>query len=141
MSTGKLGQTPWVRQAALDKAMTGNGFSLLRGFEFTNDQENHLNVIGTSNWISRFAMVMSLSMLPFYAWLTTPPIGPDRSPRLRWRRRHGQFNHPGDGRAQLGHYKFNVKAAAQMATIEVRGGQHKSAYHLMHSDAGWYWHV
>jgi hypothetical protein len=135
--------TPWKRQAGLTKTTTGDGFTLLRGFEFTNDQENHLNVIGSQNWTSRFATGdASLTMLPFYAWLTTPPIVDPTGQGLGFGGGDGigQFNHPGDkGALNWDDYAFDAKAARQMATIEVRGEQSKSAHDLTHADAGWYW--
>ncbi len=134
---------PWKKQAGLVQRTTGNGFSLMRGFEFTNDQQDHLNVIGSQNWVSRFTLGdATLNMLPFYTWLTTQPVVDPTGNGLGFGGAdgYGQFNHPGDkGALNWDDYAYNAAAAQRMATIEIRGEQSKTAYDLMHSDGGWYW--
>lgn len=136
----------WSRQAQLDAQYTNppDGFSLLRGFELTNDQENHLNVIGSQNWTSRFSAAgeASLRMEPFYKWLSTAPVVDPTGRGLGYGGADGvgQFNHPGDkGALNWDDYAYNADAAKVMSTIEIRGDQSVSANGLSHSDAGWYW--
>src|SRR5262249_940053 len=134
---------PWNRQAALGAQYSRDGFAFLRGFEWTNDQENHLNVIGSQNWTSRFATGdASLHMAPFWTWLSTPPT-PDPTGLglgVGGADGVGQFNHPGDkGALNWDDYASGPAAAREMSTIEIHGGQGLSAGDLMGSDAGWYW--
>lgn len=127
---GPVAKPVWPRQAALVKNLTGDGMSFLRGFEWTNDQQNHINVIGSQNWTSRFATGdAAFTMAPFWAWLAT--LGKDGV---------GQFNHPSEkGYLNWDDYKLNAAAAKRMATIEIVGARNKTAADLMNSDAGWYW--
>jgi hypothetical protein len=133
---------PWTRQADLSRTHTGDGFSLLRGFEVTNDQENHLNVIGSQNWTSRWASEPTLQMAPFWQWLSANPVNDPSGRGLGFGGGDGagQFNHPGDkGALNWDDYRFDPAAAAHMDTIEVHGGQSLNAGDLAGSDAGWYW--
>ncbi len=133
----------WRRQAALSQQLSDTNFSLLRGFEFTNDQQNHLNVIGSQNWVSRATIGDgTLSMKPFYTWLTTPPTADPtgNGVGIGGGDGYGQFNHPGDkGALNWDDYTFDAAAAQRMATIEIHGSQGKSASDRNDSDAGWYW--
>lgn len=82
---------PWNRQADLVRRFSGPDFSLVRGFEWTNDQQNHLNVLMSSNWTSRFTTGdVSLGMRPFWEWLSIPANAGGGGDGLC------QFNHPGD---------------------------------------------
>jgi hypothetical protein len=134
---------PWSRQAALDQQYSRDGFSLMRGFELTNDQENHLNVIGSSNWTTRGASGEgTFRMDPFYQWLGTAPVLDPTGRGLGFGGADGvgQFNHPGDkGALNWDDYAFNPAVAAQMSTIEIFGNQGRSPAGLSSSDAGWYW--
>lgn len=122
------GADPWSRSADVCDRFTGDGFALLRGFEWTNDQQNHLNVIGSAGWVRRDE---SFSMLPFWRWLATDP-GPVTNPllpALGGADGVGQFNHPSSkGPLNWDDYTYDAGAAAVMATIEVR-----------ERAAGWYW--
>ena len=123
---------PWTRQAALQQHYSGADFSLLRGFEWTNDQQNHLNVLLSSQWTSRFITGDAwLAMRPFWEWFSLPADvgGGDGL---------GQFNHPGDkGALNWDDYALDLRAAQRMCTIEIHGAQGSSG--RGDSDAGWYW--
>ena len=55
----------WARQGRLMQTYASPEFSFLRGFEWTNDQQNHFNVLLSSNWTSRAVTGdASLSMTP-----------------------------------------------------------------------------
>src|SRR5262249_21843380 len=72
---GTTTPNPWTRQAALIAQYSGPGFTILRGFELTNDQENHLNVIDSQNWTGRFeTLEPTLTMTPFWDWLGADPM-------------------------------------------------------------------
>jgi hypothetical protein len=116
----------WYHQEQLAHRYAGSGFAFLRAFEYTSDQENHLGVIGSSDFISGIHEA-DTSMKPFYAWLA-------QSDGL------GQFNHPSSkGALQWDNLALDKNAASNMATIEIPGDQEFSRLHLAHSDAGWYW--
>ncbi|HWH27652.1 MAG TPA: hypothetical protein VNU26_01605 [Mycobacteriales bacterium] len=122
------GADPWSRSAAVCAAHTGDGFAFLRGFEWTNDQQNHLNVIGSAGWVRRDE---AFTMAPFWRWLATAP-GPVVSPLVEspgGADGVGQFNHPSSkGPLNWDDYAYDAGAAARMATIEIR-----------ERAAGWYW--
>lgn len=122
------GADPWGRSLDVCSRFTGDGFAFLRGFEWTNDQQNHLNVIGSQGWIRRDE---GFVMTPFWQWLATQP-GPAVSPllpSLGGADGIGQFNHPSSkGPLNWDDYAYDAGAAARMATIEIREGA-----------AGWYW--
>ena len=133
------GADPWNRQAALDQQYTSGDFAFLRGFEWTNDQQNHLNVLGSQNWTDRWtAGEASLHMAPFWAWLSTAPT-PDPTGTgvgIGGADGIGQFNHPGDkGALNWDDYAYDAAATKVMATIEIHGDQGKNG--LNSSDAGW----
>lgn len=136
---------PWRHQAKLAQQYSAgpNGFALLRGFEFTNDQQNHLNVIGSQNWTSRFVTGdASLRMKPFWAWLGANPVTDPKGRGLGFGGGDGigQFNHPGDkGALNWDDYAYSPSAARVMSTIEIHGDQGLSGGGLASSDAGWYW--
>ncbi len=122
------GADPWGRSRSVTDAHSGDGFTMLRGFEWTNDQQDHLNVIESSNWVRRGEEVV---MTPFWSWLAAQPTvdptglggafgGADGI---------GQFNHPASkGPLNWDDYAYDAGAAAVMATIEVR-----------ERSLGWYW--
>ena len=120
---------------------TDPAFSFLRGFEWTNDQENHINVLGSQNWTSRATTGdASLMMAPFWTWLATEPTTDPSGTGIGFGGADGvgQFNHPGSkGALNWDDYAFNPGTAEQMALITVRGNQNKDG--LGDSDAGWYW--
>lgn len=126
---------PWARQAALSQKYAGPDFSLLRGFEWTNDQENHLNVLLSREWTSRFTTGDAwLSMTPFWEWLSRPAGNPGTGGADGI----GQFNHPGDkGALNWDDYALDLNASARMSTIEIHGSQGRDGRGS--SDAGWYW--
>ena len=85
--------------AGASVADTGQDFSLLRRFEWTNDQQNHLNVLFSQNWTSRAATGdASLQMPPFWTWLSTAPTVDPSGAGLGFGGSDGvgTFNHPGD---------------------------------------------
>jgi hypothetical protein len=109
-------------------AHTGDGFTMLRGFEHTNDQQNHLNVIESANWLRHHD---ELTMEPFYRWLASSPTGDAAGTGAAYGGADGigQFNHPSSkGALNWDDYAFHPEVAAQMATIEVR-----------ERALGWYW--
>jgi hypothetical protein len=122
------GADPWARSGDVCARYTGDGFAFLRGFEWTNDQQNHLNVIGSAGWVRRDE---AFTMKPFWQWLATEP-GPAASslaPALGGADGLGQFNHPSSkGPLNWDDYALDAGAARRMATIEVR-----------ERAAGWYW--
>jgi hypothetical protein len=123
---------PWGRQAVLQSQYVGSDFSMLRGFEWTNDQQNHLNVLMSQQWTSRFVTGDAwLSMTPFWEWFSLP-AGVGGADGL------GQFNHPGDkGALNWDDYALDLAAAQRMCTVEVHGAQGRAGRGS--SDAGWYW--
>jgi len=126
------GPNPWQRSRAVTDANTTPGFTMLRGFEWTNDQQNHLNVIESKNWINRFvAGEAALTMTPFWDWLATTPVGDNAGTgtAIGGADGIGQFNHPSSkGALNWDDYAFHAGAAEAMATIEVR-----------ENARGWYW--
>ncbi|MCW2571793.1 MAG: hypothetical protein JWO88_1851 [Frankiales bacterium] len=143
--TGDLAATPfpdlWRRQAALANAYQSDEFSLLHGFEWTNDQENHLNVLLSQNWTSRFGTAEgSLHMDPFWTWLSTDPVADPTGGGLGVGGGDGIgiFNHPGDkGALNWDDYALHSGAAERMALIEIHGSYGRGG--RLDSDAGWYW--
>jgi hypothetical protein len=119
---------PWGRSLAITRANSAPGFTMLRGFEHTNDQQNHLNVIESSNWLARKD---EITMDVFYGWLAATPTADPTGRGLGFGGGDGvgQFNHPSSkGPLNWDDYRFDAAAAEKMATIEVREGA-----------AGWYW--
>jgi hypothetical protein len=115
----------WKRQAALDREFSRDGFSYLRGFEYTSDQENHLNVIGSTTFLGG-RRASDLTLAPLWNWVARHPES------------IVQFNHPSSkGALQWDNLAFEPSVAPEVATIEVPGDQSFSG--VLHSDAGWYW--
>jgi hypothetical protein len=116
-------------------------FSLLRGFEWTNDQQNHLNVLLSENWTSRAVTGDgSLRMDPFWTWLSTDPVHDPSGTGLGFGGSDGIgiFNHPGDkGALNWDDYGLHAAAAKRMALIEIHGSYGRNG--RLDSDAGWYW--
>jgi hypothetical protein len=131
----------WHRQGALAVQYRSEEFSLLRGFEWTNDQENHLNVLLSQNWTSRAVTGdASLHMDPFWTWLAATPIPDPSGTGLGFGGADGigMFNHPADkGALNWDDYGYNAQAAERMALIEVHGSYGRDG--RLDSDAGWYW--
>ncbi len=131
----------WRRQGALEQQYDSDMFSVLRGFEWTNDQQNHLNVLLSSNWTSRATTGdASLRMEPFWTWLSTPPTVDPTGTGLGFGGGDGIgiFNHPGDkGALNWDDYGLNASAAQRMALIEIHGSYGRDG--RLDSDAGWYW--
>jgi glycerophosphoryl diester phosphodiesterase len=131
----------WTHQAQLSANYSRDGFTLLRGFELTNDQENHLNVIGSENWVDRSKVgEAAMRMAPFYRWLSTPPQHDPTGRGFGYGGADGvgEFNHPSSkGALNFDDYAFDPAAADNMALIEIRGDQGRDG--LLRSDAGWYW--
>ena len=127
----------WVRQVALDAQSTCDDLTYLRAFEWTNDQENHLNVLFSQNWTSR---AVTGDAAPFWTWFDTAPITDPTGNGLGFGGGDGlgQFNHPGDkGALNWDDYAPDTVALQRMCTIEVHGDQGKGGRGT--SDAGWYW--
>jgi hypothetical protein len=121
-----FGGSAWKRQAKLSKRYSHDGFSFLRGFEYTSDQENHVTVIGSATYLGG-RHGSDLAMYPLYHWLA----GRDAL---------AQFNHPGTkGALQWDNLAFDSAVAANFATIEIPGDEGFNNKDLAHSDAGWYW--
>jgi hypothetical protein len=131
----------WHRQAALAQQYQSPEFSLLRGFEWTNDQENHLNVLLSQNWTSRLVTGDgSMRMDPFWTWLSTDPVADPTGSGLGAGGGDGIgiFNHPGDkGALNWDDYVLDAGAAERMSLIEIHGSYGRSG--RLDSDAGWYW--
>lgn len=122
------GADPWGRSGSVCAQFTGDGFAFLRGFEWTNDQQNHLNVIGSAGWVRRDE---SFTMAPFWQWMSTDPglVPSSLTPSIGGADGIGQFNHPSSkGPLNWDDYAFHAGAARRMATIEIR-----------ERAAGWYW--
>jgi hypothetical protein len=140
---GQVAPVPdlWHRQGALAATYRSDEFSLLRGFEWTNDQENHLNVLLSENWTSRFTTGDGLlRMDPFWTWLSTPPVTDPTGTGLGLGGGDGIgiFNHPGDkGALNWDDYGVHAGAAERMALIEIHGSYGRTG--RLDSDAGWYW--
>ena len=131
----------WARQARLMQTYASPDFSFLRGFEWTNDQQNHLDVLLSSNWTSRAVTGDgSLSMTPFWTWFDAAAVPDPTGHGLGFGGGDGvgMFNHPGDkGALNWDDYGLNEAAVARMALIEVHGDQGRGGRGS--SDAGWYW--
>ena len=131
----------WHRQGALADRYDSDDFSLIRGFEWTNDQQNHLNVLLSSNWTSRATTGDgSLRMDPFWTWLGADPVPDPTGSGLGFGGGDGIgiFNHPGDkGALNWDDYGLNPKAVERMALIEIHGSYGRAG--RLDSDAGWYW--
>jgi hypothetical protein len=131
----------WHRQGALASQYRSEEFSLLRGFEWTNDQQNHLNVLLSQNWTSRAVSGdASLRMDPFWTWLSATPIADPTGTGLGFGGADGigMFNHPGDkGALNWDDYGLQAQAAQHMALIEIHGSYGRDG--RLDSDAGCYW--
>ncbi len=143
-NTQQTSELVWPHQAQVDALYTGGpgGLTLLRGFEYTSDQENHLNVIGSQNWLAPVASHFGdLTMAPFYLWLSTAPVTDPLGTGTGYGGNDGvgQFNHPDSkGALNFDDYAFNAAAAPYMKTIEIFGNQSYPGG-LKQSDGGWYW--
>ena len=142
-TTNQTTDIVWRHQAAIDATYAHPGaFTFLRGFEYTSDQENHLNVIGSQNWASPvLGHFGDLQMTPFYTWLTTPPVVDPSGAGLGYGGADGvgQFNHPDSkGALNFDDYAFDAAASKSMSTIEIFGDQSYPGG-LPRSDGGWYW--
>ncbi len=131
----------WHRQGALAARYASDEFSLLRGFEWTDDQQNHLNVLLSQNWTSRAVTGDGwLRMDPFWTWLATDPVADPTGTGLGFGGGDGIgiFNHPGDkGALNWDDYALHPGAAERMALIEIHGSYGRTG--RLDSDAGWYW--
>jgi hypothetical protein len=131
----------WARQGGLMATYAGRDFSFLRGFEWTNDQQNHFNVLLSSNWTSRAVTGdASLSMTPFWSWFDAAPQADPTGHGLGFGGGDGvgMFNHPGDkGALNWDDYGLNAAAVGRVALIEIHGDQGR--FGRGSSDAGWYW--
>jgi hypothetical protein len=131
----------WHRQGALMAKYRSEEFSVLRGFEWTNDQQNHLNVLLSENWTSRAVTGdASLRMEPFWTWLSSDPVHDPTGAGLGFGGGDGIgiFNHPGDkGALNWDDYGLHAGAAKRMALIEIHGSYGRTG--RLDSDAGWYW--
>ncbi len=131
----------WTRQGALAAKYRSDHFSVLRGFEWTNDQQNHLNVLLSQNWTSRAVTGdASLRMEPFWTWLGSDPQRDPSGAGLGFGGGDGIgiFNHPGDkGALNWDDYGLNEAAATRMSLIEIHGSYGRLS--RLDSDAGWYW--
>ena len=141
-----LATTPdfvWPHQATLLGQYAGqNGFTMLRGFEYTSDQENHLNVIGSQNWAQPVANhAGDLTMAFFYNWLKSHPTPDPAGLGAGYGGNDGigQFNHPDSkGALNFDDYAYDASVAPYMSTIEMFGDQGYPGG-LHRSDGGWYW--
>lgn len=131
----------WARQGALAQQYASPEFSFLRGFEWTNDQQNHLDVLLSSNWTSRAVTGdAAMSMAPFWQWFDAAPVTDPSGHGLGFGGGDGvgMFNHPGDkGALNWDDYGLDAQALARMALIEIHGDQSQEG--RKSSDAGWYW--
>lgn len=122
-----FGGNVWNKQARIDAQYSRDGFSFLRGFEYTSDQENHVNIIGSSDFLGG-RRNDDLTLAALHDWLVP------RSGVI------AEFNHPSaKGALQWNNLTFDPSIAANFAAIEIFGDQEFSPLHLSHSDAGWYW--
>ncbi|HEV7680268.1 MAG TPA: hypothetical protein VGQ42_17040 [Candidatus Dormibacteraeota bacterium] len=145
LQSGTPGAVPvpdlWRRQGALADQHRGRDFSLVRGFEWTNDQQNHLNVLLSQNWTSRGITGDAwLRMDPFWSWLAATPVADPTGMGLGFGGADGigMFNHPGDkGALNWDDYGLQAEAARHMALIEIHGSYGRTG--RLDSDAGWYW--
>ncbi len=122
-----FGGNVWKRQNRLAERFASSGFPFLRGFEYTSDQENHVSVIGSADYLPG-TRARDLNLAALYGWLAA------RGTAI------GQFNHPScKGALQWDNLAFVRAVGANVAAIEIHGDQGSSGENLMHSDAGWYW--
>jgi hypothetical protein len=131
----------WARQGLLSQVYASPEFSFLRGFEWTNDQQNHLDVLLSSNWTSRAVTGdAAFSMAPFWQWFAAAPLPDPTGHGLGFGGGDGvgMFNHPGDkGALNWDDYGLDAHSLARMALIEIHGDQSRGGRGA--SDAGWYW--
>ncbi len=122
-----FGGSAWKRQARMVQHYAGTGFAFVRSFEFTSDQENHVSVIGSADYLDGIHS-SDLTMKPLYRWLAARPTA------------LAQFNHPSTkGALQWDNLAFVPAVAGNFSTIEIHGDQGFTPRDLARSDAGWYW--
>jgi hypothetical protein len=122
-----FGGNVWKKQGRLSARFSRDGFPFLRGFEYSSDQENHVSVIGSQDYLSG-TRARDLTLAALFGWLAT------RNAAI------AQFNHPSSkGALQWDNLAFVRVAAANVAAIEIHGDQGSASENLTHSDAGWYW--
>ena len=134
-----FGGNVWRKQERLTERYSHDGFSFMRGFEYTSDQENHVGVIGSSDYLAG-TRESDVTMAALYHWIA-----------MHDGRRSGddddgrdagivEFNHPSSkGALQWDNLRFDPAVAANVGAIEIYGDQGFSPKNLAHSDAGWYW--
>jgi hypothetical protein len=133
-----FGGNVWRRQALLSQHFSRDGFSFLRGFEYTSDQENHVGVIGSTDFLGG-SHANDVTMDVLYRWIeardaAAASAGDDNDAGIV------EFNHPSSkGALQWDNLAFNPAVADNVAAIEIYGDQGFTAENLAHSDAGWYW--
>ncbi len=125
----------WEANLEHARAATKPGFLALRGFEWTSDVFDHLNVYFSSEYTNAKADGGYATMETFWRWFNTH------------RDALGTFNHPGDkGDSQWNDFAYVPDADARMVGIEVfNGGKSKDYFDrggvnwiARALDAGWH---
>jgi hypothetical protein len=134
-----FGGNVWRKQGLLTQKYSRDGFSWLRGFEYTSDQENHVGIIGSTQFLAG-SRGTDLSMAALYHWIATQDAQARANDDEDDDAGIVVFNHPSSkGALQWDNLAFNPAVAANVAAIEIYGDQGFSPKNLAHSDAGWYW--
>ncbi len=103
-----LDATEWDEIGNVATAANVDGtFVALRGFEYSNEDKGHINVFGTTDWVSRDDP--NYDTLPeFYAWLAAQPNA------------IAQFNHPDPSYGgTFDNFAFNAAASAKIFMQEI----------------------
>ncbi len=122
----------WDANAEQAAAATDAGFVALRGFEWTSDVFDHINVYFSSGYTNAKIDGGYLTMDTFWKWFD------DNGDAI------GTFNHPGDkGDSQWNDFAYVPDADLRMAGIEVfNGGKSKDYFEsgfVPHAlDRGWH---
>lgn len=129
--------------ATLDyaRAATGDGFTGIRGFEYTTDVFGHINVYFSRNDANAKTDGGYASMTPFYTWFTTPADLGGGADGI------ATFNHPGD-KCSLGRtdptcdwnqYEYVAAADERMVAMELFNGTKAfDIYYARALDKGWH---
>lgn len=121
-------RTEWDDVLAQAEAATDGDFIALRGFEWSHPHWGHMNVVGSSRYLSFLA---TPAMPAFYAWLALPPpVGGSDGV--------ASFNHPGREAGMFDGFAHSDLGEPEVQLLEVynRGNLYEAQYYEA-LDAGW----
>lgn len=136
----------WDAMADQARAATDDSFTAFRGFEWTSDRFNHINVYFSENVTNAKADGGYATLDAFWRWLTTPAALGGGDDGL------ATFNHPGskklvdgDSGRDFNNFAYVPQADARMVGIEVfnrsrdyGSGGGAPGYYVRALDAGWH---